>query len=43
MCGYFYIGFTDFMLKHKILLEYANFFSPSENEKNYKTILKHFQ
>ena len=27
MCGYVYVGFTDFMLKGKILLEYTNIFS----------------
>ena len=43
MCGYFYIGFIDFMLKRKILSKYTNLFSASEYEKNYKTILKHFQ
>ena len=25
MCGYFCIGFIDFMLKGKILLDYTNF------------------
>ena len=29
MCGYFCIGFIDFMLKRKTLLEYKNLFSPS--------------
>ena len=29
MCGYFCIGFIDFMLKGKSLLEYTNLFSPS--------------
>ena len=28
MCGYFFIGFIDFMLKGKILLEYKNLLSP---------------
>ena len=28
MCGYFCIGFIDFMLKSKSLLEYANLFYP---------------
>ena len=28
MCGYFCTGFIDFMLKGKILLEYANLFFP---------------
>ena len=43
MCGYFYIGFIDFMLKGKILLDYKNLFSPNEFEKNEKIILKYFQ
>ena len=30
MCGYFCIGFIDFMLKDKSLLEYTNLFSPNE-------------
>ena len=37
MCGYFCIGFIDFMLKGKIL------FSPDDCEKNGKIILKYFQ
>ena len=43
MCGYFCIGFIDFMLKGKSLLEYTNLFSPNDNEKNDKIILKYFQ
>ena len=43
MCGYFCIGFTDFMLKGESLLDYANLFSPNEHEKNDKIILKYFQ
>ena len=42
-CGYFCIGFIDFMLKGKSLLDYVNLFSPNENEKNDKIILKYFQ
>ena len=30
MCGYFCIGFFDFMLKGKSLLDYTNFFSPND-------------
>ena len=41
--GYFCIGFIDFMLRGKRLLEYTNLFSPNENEKNDKIILKYFQ
>ena len=43
MCGYFCIGFIDFMLKGKSLLEYTNLFSPNEYEKENKKILKYFQ
>ena len=43
MCGYFCIGFIDFMLKGKSLLKYTNLFSPREYEKNDKIILKYFQ
>ena len=43
MCGYFCIGFIDFMLKGKSLLDYANLFSPNDYEKKNKIILKHFQ
>ena len=40
MCGYFCIGFIDFMLKGKNLLEYTNLFSPNDYEKIGKIILK---
>ena len=42
MCGYFCIGFTDFMLKDKSLLGYTNLFSLNDYEKNGKIILKYF-
>ena len=42
MCGYFCIGFLDFMLKGKSLLDHSNLFSPSDYEKNDKIILKYF-
>ena len=42
MCGYFCIGFIDFMLKGKSLLDYSNISSPSDYEKNDKIILKYF-
>ena len=32
MCGYFCIGFIDFMFKGKTLTEYTNLFSPNEND-----------
>ena len=31
-CGYFCIGFIDFMLKDEILLHYTNLFSPYDYE-----------
>ena len=43
MCGYFCIGFIDFMLKSKSLLEYTNLCFPNEYKKNHKIILKYFQ
>ena len=42
MCGYLCIGFIDFMLKGKSLLEYTNLFPPNDYEKNNKIILKFF-
>ena len=43
MCGYFCIGFIDFMVKAKSLLDYTNLFAPNNYEKNDKVILKLFQ
>ena len=43
MRGYFCIGFIDFMLKGKNLLEYTNWYSPNDYEKNDKIILKYIQ
>ena len=40
ICRYFCIGFIDFMLKGKGLLDYTNLFSPNDYEKNDKIILK---
>ena len=34
MCGYFCIGFVDFMLKGKILTDFANLFSPNSFKNN---------
>ena len=34
MCGYFSIGFINFMLKGKSLFDYTNLFSPNDYEKN---------
>ena len=40
--GYFCLGFIDFMLKGKRLLDYPNLISPNDNEKNDKIIIKYF-
>ena len=42
MCGYFCIGFIDFILKLKSLLDFINLFSCNKYEKNHKIILKDF-
>ena len=34
MCGYFYIGFIDFMLNGKTLTEYTDLFSANDFNKN---------
>ena len=43
MCGYLCIGFINFTLKNKSLLEYKSLFSPNEYKKDDKIILKYFQ
>ena len=43
MCGYFCIGFIDFMLEGKSLLDYTNLFYPNKYKKNDKIILKYFK
>ena len=42
MCGYFCIGFIDFMLAGKTLTEYINLFSPNNFKKNDDTIFNYF-
>ena len=42
MCEYFCIGFTDFMLTGKRLLDYTYLFSRNEYQKIDKIILKYF-
>ena len=39
MCGYFCIGFNNYMLKGKTLTEYTNLFSPNNFKKNDNIIL----
>ena len=43
MCGYFCIGFINFVLKGKSSLEYTNLYPPNEYEKNDRIILKYSQ
>ena len=42
MCGYFCIGFTDFILKGKTLTYYTNIFSPNNFDKNDDIVLMYF-
>ena len=42
MCGYFCIGFINFMLAGAILTEYTNLFSPNNFKKNDDIILDYF-
>ena len=43
MCGYFCIGFVDFMLKGKSLIDYTYLFSPNDYEKNNQIKPKYFK
>ena len=43
MCGYFCIGFIDFILADKILIDYTNLFSPHDFDKNDQIILSYFK
>ena len=43
MCGYFCIGFIDFMFANKTLINFTSLFSPYAFEKNKKVILKYFK
>ena len=42
MCGYFCIGFINFMFNGKSLTDYTNLFSPNDFNKNDDIILKCF-
>ena len=42
MCGYFCIGFIDFMLAGKALTEFTNLFSPNNFKKNHDITLNYF-
>ena len=43
MCGYFCIGFIDFMFARKSLFDYTSLLSPSDFEKNDNIILSSFK
>ena len=43
MCGYFCIGFIDFMLAGKKLTDYTNLFCPHDLKKNDNIILNCFK
>ena len=43
MCGYFCIGFIDFMLDGKSLVDFTSLFSPHNFKKNDKIILNYFE
>ena len=43
MCGYFSIGFIDFMLAGKTLIDYTNLFFPYDFNKNDQIILSYFK
>ena len=43
MCGYFCIGFIDFMLGGKKLTDFTSLFSPYDFDKNDKIILGYFK
>ena len=42
MCGYFCIGFINFMFKGKTLTDYKNLFSPNDFKRNDDIILNYF-
>ena len=43
MCGYFCVGFIDFILNDKNWLDFTDLFSPNNYEKNDEIMLKYFQ
>ena len=43
MCGYFCVGFIDFMLAGKNLVDFTNIFSPHDFENNDDIILSYFK
>ena len=43
MCGYFCVGFIDFMLAGKKLTDFTSMFSPHDFDKNDGIILSYFK
>ena len=43
MCGYFCIGFINFMFAGRSLIDFTSFFSPYNFKKNDKIILDYFE
>ena len=43
MCGYFCIGFIDFMFAERSLIDFTNLFSPYNFKKNDKILLNYFK
>ena len=43
MCGYFCIGFIDFMFASITLIDYTNMFSPHDFNKNDSIIFSYFK
>ena len=43
MCGYFYIGFIDFMFVGRILIDFTSLFSPYDFKKHDKIIFDYFK
>ena len=43
MCGYFCIGFIDFMFADKNLIDYSSLFSPYDFKNNDDIILSYFK
>ena len=43
MCGYFCIGFNDFMFAGRSLINFTSLFFPYDFNKNDKTILDYFK
>ena len=43
MCGYFCIGFIDFMFADKTLIDYTCLFSPYDFKRNDDLILSYFK